>query len=256
MSLRKDYWREFWTCCLCGGTNTYDLDADHPEWVPEQNCREKCFCGSCGCSWRDRAIGFGVLHGLKSASGPLRSRARDTSIRGLGVGDSDSLSVALSTAFDYVNTHVNRFPELDIRRIPSSLTGQFDFVTCSDVLEHVLAPVELAISGLNNLLSDQGFAVLSVPVYPAFKEHYPGLVEWREVEGRIDWVDEHGAAQTDESPTFHGGTGRTLELRQWTAETFEAAVLEGGFSQVEPLPFVPSIGVPHLFNMGCWLAYR
>lgn len=174
----------------------------------------------------------------------------------LGVGGSDSVSVALSAAFDYVNTHVNRFPELDIRRIPSSLRGQFDFVTRSDVLEHVLAPVELAISGLNNLLSDQGFAVLSVPVYPAFKEHYPGLVEWKEVDGRIDWVNEHGAAETDESPTFHGGTGRTLELRQWTAETLEAAVLEGGFSQVEPLPFVPSIGVPHLFNMGCWLAYR
>lgn len=251
-----DYWREFWICCLCGGTNSYDFDANRAEWVPERNCREKCFCESCGCSWRDRAIGFGVLHGLKSASGPLNSRMRDTSVRGLGVSDSDSLSVALSAAFDYTNTHVDRFPELDIRNIPSSLPGQFDFVTCSDVLEHVLTPVEIAISGLNSLLSDGGFAVISVPVYPTFKEHYPGLVQWREVGGRVDWIDEHGVQRTDEAPTFHGGTGHTLELRQWTEETFEVALLAGGFSRVEPLPSVPSIGVPYLPNMGCWLAYR
>ena len=257
MAPPSDYWREFWICCLCGGTNTYDYAAERAEWVPAPNCRENCRCSQCGCTWRDRAIGLGVLHGLSSVSGPLSSRSRDDSIRGLGVGDSSALAASLARAFDYTNTHINSFPGLDISHVPEPLAGQFAFVTCSDVLEHVLPPVDSAVSGLASLLSRTGFAVISVPVnHPAFKEHYPGLVEWREVDGRILWVDDRSVERTDESPAFHGGTGHTLELRQWTEETIENALLESGFSRVEPLPAVSSIGVPRIRDMGCWLAYR
>jgi hypothetical protein len=257
MTPPSDYWREFWVCCLCGGTNTYDFAVDRPQWVPEPECREKCYCEHCGCTWRDRAIGFGVLHGLSSVSGPLSERTRDATVLGLGVGDSVALSASLAATFGYTNSHIDRFPELDIRAIPPTLAGQFRFVTCSDVLEHVLPPVEAGISGLLSLLSSTGFAVISVPVdYPAFKENYPGLVGWQGSEGGVTWTDEDGFERHDESPTFHGGSGDTLELRQWTAETMEDALLRNGFSRLERLPALPSIGVPRIPDMGCWLAYR
>ena len=225
--------------------------------MPEPHCRERCFCEACGCTWRDRAVLFGVLHGLESVGGPVRSRERDGSVRGLGISDSSSVSSALSSAFDYVNTDFRRFPRFDVHNVPDDMSGQYNFVTCSDVFEHILPPVDHGLSGVRQLLALRGFAVISVPVdYQSFVEHYPGIVEWTPALSGITWLDECGTKHTDPHPTFHGGSGATLEMRQWTAASFESELSTAGFSRIERLPALPTLGIPSIPDMGCWLAYR
>ena len=137
------------------------------------------------------------------------------------------------------------------------MNGQYDFVTCSDVFEHVLPPVGHGLSGVRQLLAQQGFAVFSVPVeYQAFVEHYPGIAEWAPSPSGISWVDERGKSHADTHPIFHGGSGETLEMRQWTVESFESELTDAGFNRIERLPSLPTLGVPLIPDMGCWIAYR
>lgn len=254
MAQRTDYWREFWSCALCAGLNTRDDTPGLDHYEPAQDEREGDPCQSCGATWRQRATVVAVLHGLSSLSGPLSSREHDHSVRGLGISDEVRTAAALARAFDYVNTDLYRFPTLNIVD-SSALSERFDFVTCSEVLEHVLPPPERAIANIKELLVAGGFAVLTVPVGESdFKEHYPGIVSWEKVGRSVRWVDQSGRLSQDDAPVFHGGVGDTLELREWDDRSFREAVLTSGFASVEAAPVIPSLGVPAVPRMGVYIA--
>jgi SAM-dependent methyltransferase len=204
MAQRTDYWREFWLCTICGATNTRDDTVGLDHYEPGQNEREADPCQSCGATWRQRAVVVAVLHGLASLSGPLRSREHDHSVRGLGISDDVRTAAALAHAFCYVNTDLHRFPTLDIG-ISLALSERFDFVTCSEVLEHVLPPPERALANIKELLAEGGFAVLTVPIGEnGFEEHYPDIVSWESVGSSVEWVDQSGHLFQDDAPVFHG----------------------------------------------------
>ena len=255
MAQRTDYWREFWQCVICDARNVRDDTVGLDHYEPAEVERELDSCVACGSTWRQRATVVAVLHGLASMSGPLPERPHDHSTSGLGVSDDSLVAAALSRAFNYVNTDLHRFPRLDLNDT-SSVVEKFDFVTCSEVLEHVLPPVDDAIRNLSGLLSVGGFAVVSVPIFAdQFHEHYPEIVSWQRDGESLVWFDREGTTRHDDAPRFHGGPGDTLELREWSDASFQESLIKAGFRSVEAAPVVPSLGVPRVPHMGVYVAW-
>lgn len=205
-----------WQCLVCGSPGE-----------PQPAVREGMACGTCHSTWRIRAVALLVLQGLKLPVTPLRTSAPDFSRHGLGISDNAFLAAELAGRFDYVNSYLHRFPRLDISEVPDELHGEFEFVICSDVLEHVPPPAEPSLEGLASLLRPGGFAVVSVPLTRRFAEaalppagantveYYPGLTSYDEVGDTVIWTDSVGVKRTDVEPEFHGGQGRTLAFRLW-----------------------------------------
>jgi SAM-dependent methyltransferase len=161
-----------WSCILCGGWNSGAV---------EPVTREQSLCVVCRSTWRARAVVLGLLIGLGYRPGPLPSFPPDWSRRGIGCSDDVTIASRLPGYFSYSNTYYDQFPHLDLADPAPNAIGQFEFVTCSDVLEHVTPPVHNAMAGLSRCLRDGGFAVITVPTHRSDEtiEFYDGLVDYR-----------------------------------------------------------------------------
>lgn len=84
-----------------------------------------------------------------------------------------------------------------------------------------------------------GYLILTVPFINKgeHKEHYPGLVNYT-AEQRKDgtWMAHlefpGGRKMVDEQPCFHGGPGKTLELRLYNRVRLEEELAWAGFQKV------------------------
>lgn len=202
------------------------------------NTEEK-YCESCNATWRAQAVMRGVLTGLGYPENvDINEISTDLSRIGLGIGDDWKLARMLSQKFAYTNSFLNKFPILDLLHPPSSCIEYFEFITCSDVLEHTQPPRKEPITGLFQMLKQGGFAVISVPTREnvAYQEYYPDLVGWSVVDGVVHWNDLQGNSFVDENPEFHGGDGLTLAFRQWSRDQLDEDLKSEGFSQLQFLP--------------------
>jgi len=78
----------------------------------------------------------------------------------------------------YQNYHYHQEPKLDITKRPLNLYSSVDIVTCTEVLEHVAPPVNLAFSGLRKLIKKNRTLVLSFPYSDSSAmhlEHFPEM---------------------------------------------------------------------------------
>lgn len=199
-----------------------------------------------------------VLEGLGIASHQQnRPISTDFSRIGLGISDDFRLAARLSQLFLYTNSHYHKFPMLDICAPPPEALGAFDFVVCSDVLEHVPSPVERALVGLRSLLRNGGFVVVSVPSIAVLAqyglwnrefptrdetiEYYPDLVESHIEDGCLRWRDSSGRWWTDSSPEVHGGDGATVAYRVWSIADLSDRICQAGFTSVEAPRFLPRL---------------
>jgi hypothetical protein len=216
-------------------------------------------CTACHSTWRIRALALLVLRGLDIPLTPLRLGDQDFSRSGLGISDNVFLAAALAGRFDYVNSYLHRFPRLDISEVPPDLGGAFEFVVCSDVLEHVPPPVEPALQGLASLVRPGGFVVASVPCTRGETvEHYPDLDSYDIVGETVVWTGKDGREHCDPHPEFHGGQGRTLAFRLWNVDDFHARLDQVGLVaelQGEAVD-APEYGVPALPDAGLALLRR
>ncbi len=225
-----------WRCHLCGS-----LDDDDAAEREGMNCR------ACGSTWRHRAIALAITVGLELPFEPLADLAPDWSRRGLGLSDAMPLAAMLSSRFDYVNSWYDRFPRVDLTDVPKELHEEFEFVTCSDVLEHVPPPVDRAIDGLAALVRPGGFAAVSVPGVPELTvEYYAGLTAFELDGDTVRWWDDTGAEHLDDSPEFHLGQGQTLAFRCWGMADLARRLAAAGFSAPLDIPWVSRFGVPEI----------
>ncbi len=112
-------------CPLCGEV-TEKRPAD----------REDVAC-QCGASWRAQSCMLAILEGLGYPPNiDPREIQTDFSRLGLGISDDFLLARRISNLFSYTNSFYHRFPILDVMNPPDSATNFFEFVSCSDVLEH------------------------------------------------------------------------------------------------------------------------
>jgi SAM-dependent methyltransferase len=176
----------------------------------------------------------------------LRRISADWSRVGLGISDDVQVSSRLTSKFLYSNTFFDSFPHLDIRQVPPIAKSSFEFVTCSDVLEHIDVDLEKAINGISKLLRPGGFAVLSVPIAPSleYSEFYPFLQSFRILGNKVEWIDIAGKVHIDEDPEFHGGRGQNLAFRRFTDQSFREKVLSNGFTSIVGGATNAKLGVP------------
>ncbi len=202
--------RQSLNCGICG----------HQAVIPEQHdLRDSKSCAACGSTLRFRNI-IGALGAGLSMSGPLSKWPQRKEVSGIGITDAGVYANFLADVFSYKNTFYHKDPRIDITAKPESdKINSFDFIICSDVLEHVIGPISQALDGLAQMLRPGGFVIITVPLKQgATIEHYPGLVSFnvnsRRTRSReIELCFESGRRELDPKPIFHGGDGATLELR-------------------------------------------
>jgi len=235
-----------WICIICSARNLKKSEVQ----------RESMPCHGCGSTWRARATGLAVLQGLGYKIRPLGLIRSDWSRIGLGISDDINLSVALHSKFSYSNSYFDAFPFLDIRNVPIRARRGFEFVTCSDVLEHIDTGITKAFIGLRSLIQQGGFMVASVPVgqLEGHAEFYSGLSQF-EIEGdKVHWLNSKGRKFIDSKPEFHGGRGQNLAFRQFSVNSFKESLLSAGFTEVIEIDFAPKFGVPKLEYSGLVIA--
>ncbi len=209
------------TCNVCGHRNPPLLD-------PEQ--REKSTCATCGSSIRIRSTLLALSRALFGLDLPLNEFPSLKSVCGLGISDSDIYAPLLEQSFNYTNTYYHRQPVLDLVDPDPGDFGRYDFIVCSEVLEHIPPPVDRAFHTLAQLLKPAGVLVLTVPYVPipTTIEHFPDLQQHglATIDGTTVLVNRlpGGGYHVHDRLTFHGGQGSTLEMRIF-AETDVRALL-------------------------------
>jgi hypothetical protein len=226
------------TCNICGTRNTV-----------EQFATEPATCG-CGSNVRLRALIHLLSVELFGFGMPLPEFPRLKGIRGIGLTDKECYADRLAEKFDYTNTQYDREPRLDITRPHAEIAGTCDFLLAADVLEHIAPPVERAMEVMCRLLKPNGFLGVTIYCHPSDKmrEHFPELYEYRVVPlGETNVLVNRrrdGTLEVRDGLIFHGGTGETLEMREFGITALQEKLRAAGFQTVHLLTGdIPEIGV-------------
>jgi len=172
-------------------------------------------------------------------------------IRGIGMSDKECYPEILAEKFDYANTYYDREPRLDFMEVHPQLHGQYDFILCADVLEHIASPVQRAVEEACRLLKPTGFLGVTVYCNPGdqLHEHFPELHDYRIVHlGETSVLVNRrsdGSMEIREDLIFHGDlAGATLEMREFGVTALKSMLLAAGFREVNFLRAdLPEIGI-------------
>ncbi len=226
------------TCNICGSYNQVEAFATEPA---------SCACGS---NVRLRALIHLLSMELFGNTVVLAKFPKLKAIRGLGLSDQPRYASILAEKFDYTNTFYDREPRFDISESHPKLTGTYDFILLADVLEHIAPPVECALEEACRLLKPHGFLGITVYCNPGdqMREHFPELNEYRIVRLGDEQVlvnrRTDGSLEVRDDLVFHGGSGATLEMREFGITAIENKLLNAGFREVFFLTEnLPQIGV-------------
>lgn len=217
-------------CNICGTTCRCPL---------AQLTREERSCDKCGSNVRTRSLLRTLSLELFQVNLPLSEFPTLKSLRGLGISDIPQYAGALGEKFDYRNTFHDRSPQFDLMHPAESDLGQYDFVICSDVLEHVPPPAEAGFRNAYSLLKPGGVVVMSVPYSiedAGTIEHFPRLHQFSvtEVGGRAVLVNRtaDGQLQVFDNLVFHLGATPSLEMREYSERGFKQLLATAGFEQI------------------------
>lgn len=216
-------------CNICGTGNGS---------TPAGLTREGITCTHCGSSVRFRAMVHLVTREMLGRPVALHAMQRRPDIAGIGLSDAWSYAHRMARKFDYTNTYYHTDPRLDITDVGDEHAGRYDFITSSDVFEHVRPPVLRAFVNARRMLKPGGKLILTVPSSLADEttEHYPLLHDYtvHEADGRYTMTNRtrDGVVQTFDNLVFHGGPGATLEMRVFSRRALERDLLAAGFARV------------------------
>lgn len=195
-------------------------------------------CGFCGSGVRLRGLLHTLSQELFGTSLPLTEFPRVKSLRGLGTSDSNLYAEKLEDRFDYRNTFFHREPRFDIANPASDEFGRYDFLLSSEVLEHVLSPVEAAFQNACRMLKPSGVFVFTVPcsLEATTAERFGQLHDFglAALSDRTLLVNRtpHGEVQVFDGLIFHGGRGATLEMREFSEAGLKTLLATAGFTDV------------------------
>jgi hypothetical protein len=209
--------------------------------------REGSNCYWCNGTARDRAMLLSIhIAFIKKL---LRKPRRVPQI--IGVSDGYLMETILRKIYrsNYQNYHYHIEPILDITQVPLGMHNSADIISCSEVLEHVAPPIDLAFSGLRNLLQLDGTLVLSVPHSDAsgvHLEHFPVMTSYEIDLGDIPKLKgelQNGKKVEFDDLVFHGGVGSTLEFRIFSEKSLTAALLAVCFTNLKVNKNIKSFGI-------------
>jgi SAM-dependent methyltransferase len=232
------------TCNICGAINELTLQVAD---------RERSTCSGCRSSMRFRSVVLALSRAICGMDLKLDDFPVLKSIRGLGISDSDIYARRLEERFTYMNTYYHREPVFDVSHPDESEFGKYDFVICSDVLEHVAGPIDCAFQTLARLLKPTGFLILTVPyvVEVPGVEHFSSLHSYgiADVGGRPVLVNRSadGRYEVFDELRFHGGSGATLEMRVFSQDDISANLTAAGFARIH-FEVEPNAGLGVVFS--------
>jgi SAM-dependent methyltransferase len=225
--------------------------------------RETPSCPSCGSNVRIRALMRALSLELFGTTLRLDEFPVLKSVRGLGLSDSESYADRLRQKFDYVNTYYHQEPRVDISELLREDRGAFDFVTSSEVFEHVSSPVESALEHVYRVLKPHGKLIMTVPYVPEGDtiEHFENLEDYTLTvlggEPVLVGRTNTGELTASRSLLFHGGQGSTLEMRQFSATGLRNSLLAAGFCEIVfHADDWPEYGIRHAESWSLPLAAR
>jgi len=214
--------------------------------LPQVENRECPTCGNCGSSLRMRSLMYLLSMELFGRALTVPEFPVDKSVVGVGLSDWEQYSRWLERSFTYTNTFYHREPRLDITESHPGLEGTYDFILCADVLEHIAPPVERALDEMCRLLKPNGFAGITIFCHPSdiLREHFPTLNQFRFVTlgDKMLLVNRRadGTLEVRDDLIFHGGTGSTLEMREYGVTALRDQLLAAGFQDThlltDPIP--------------------
>lgn len=218
------------TCSICAGIFPIDTCG---------NFREGKLCYHCGASGRSQAIAYCLTHYVFKQNAALNNITNQNKIKIVGLSDGPAYAKTLAKKCNYKNTYYHTKPFLDITNPTKEYLGIFDALISADVFEHVLAAPSHAFKGAYDILKAGGYLILTVPFINQgpHKERYPGLCNYTS-EQRPDgsWIAHlefsDGRNVVDETPCFHGGPGKTLEVRLFNRECLEEELAWAGFKNI------------------------
>lgn len=217
------------TCNICGARNQSSADIVD---------RERATCQSCRSSIRFRSIILALSRALFGVDLKLRDFPALKSVKGMGISDPDTYCKRLEKLFHYRNTFYHKEPRFDLVLPDEAEYDQYDFVICSEVLEHVPPPVERAFNTLARLLKPTGVLILTAPYTfaDATIEHFAELHEsgLAVINGKTVLVNRSadGRYEVFDQLAFHGGHGSTLEMRLFSEADLRAKLLGAGLTNV------------------------
>ena len=88
------------------------------------------------------------MQGLGIEPRPMLELDPDSRRHGLGISDNPEMARFFRRCFNYSNSELDVDPSVDLLNPRPSMEGLYDFVMCSDVLEHVPPSAERAIASL------------------------------------------------------------------------------------------------------------
>jgi SAM-dependent methyltransferase len=205
---------------------------------------------ACGSNVRLRALIHLLSMELFGSSLTLADFPTLKSIRGLGLSDQPGYARILEEKFNYTNTYYDREPRFDISELHPQIAGTYDFILMADVLEHIAPPLECALQEACRLLNPRGFLGITVYCNPLdqMREHFPELSEFRIVRLGDEQVlvnrRRDGGLEVRDGLIFHGGSGATLEMREFGMTALQNQLLKASFREVFFLTEnLPAIGV-------------
>jgi len=216
------------TCNICGAPGVTETRG----WP-----RDTASCANCGSAARFRALAALVAEELFGQPATIPNLSRRPELVGVGMSDHPALAAALGMRMTYTNTFYHCEPRLDVCA-PGDHAGRSDLVICSEVFEHVPAPLEPAFAGLFELLRPGGLLVFSVPYHPDGEtvEHFPELHDYeivvRDGGHVLRNTTRDGRLMEHTDLVFHGGPGETLELRMFALPDLLRRLEAAGFADV------------------------
>lgn len=222
-------------CNICSTENTVP---------PGLLAREIESCEGCHSTVRFRSVAAALSVALFGGPAPIACTdfPKCPHIAGIGMSDSHHLEGPFSASFDYENTFLHQEPMLDIMaEVPASRRGAYDFIICSDVIEHVPPPYELALRHCHELLRPGGVLILTVPMKASggdTDEHFPTLSNYEiaTLRGERVLVNHTPSGETElfGDLVFHGGEGETLEMRLIAPDDLVRRLYGAGFEDLRP----------------------
>lgn len=217
-------------CNICGNKCVSILEKLHRE-VPS--------CESCGSNVRFRSLIHLLSMELFGKSLNLKDFPIRKDISGIGFSDWEGFAVKLTNKLNFKNTYLHKKPKLDITQVDQKLWGTFDFIIASELFEHVIAPVSIAIKNTFNLLKEGGILILTVPYRKEGMEtieHFKDLHDYKllTVNGKkiLKNKNKEGLIQIYDNLIFHGGDGQTMEMRMFCENSILKELKDAGFSDI------------------------